>query len=138
MATWTPICNINDIIPLGSRRVRRAQGPDVAVFRANGDTVFAVLDRCPHKGGPLSQGIVSGHTVTCPLHYWNIGLDDGCAKAPDQGCVPRFAVKVTDGQISLDADELATIGIDLPMPHAGPQAKDGQRTAACSTACPTP
>ena len=72
---------------------RAPRGVDVAVFRNAEDQVFALLDRCPHKGGPLSQGIVFGTSVACPLHNWTIGLDDGCAKAPDEGCTPRFAVQ---------------------------------------------
>ena len=112
MTTWTPICRIEDIIPLGSRRVRREQGADVAVFRAADDQVFAVLDRCPHKGGPLSQGIVFGQSVACPLHNWTIGLDDGCAKAPDVGCVQKFAVKIVAGTVHLDAEELKSLAVD--------------------------
>ena len=65
--------------------------------------MFALLDRCPHKGGPLSQGIVFGDSVACPLHNWTIGLADGCAQAPDVGCTPRFACKVEDGAVLLDA-----------------------------------
>jgi nitrite reductase (NADH) small subunit len=120
MTTWTPICHINDIPVLGSRRVAREQGAAVALFRTATDKVFALLDRCPHKGGPLSQGIVFGESVACPLHNWNIGLCDGVAAAPDVGCTPKFAVQVVDGQVSLRADELATLGVDLPLPVAGP------------------
>ncbi len=109
MTQWKPICRIDDIAPLGSRRFRRGNGPDVAVFRAADDHVFALLDRCPHKGGPLSQGIVFGHSVACPLHNWTIGLDDGCAKAPDQGCTPRFQVKVDAGVVHLDLDEVDAV-----------------------------
>ena len=106
MSQWKPICKIEDIPPLGARRVHRDNGAEVAVFRAVDDHVFALLDRCPHKGGPLSQGMVFGHKVACPLHNWTIGLDNGCAQAPDEGCTPRFAVKVDGGQVYLDADEL--------------------------------
>jgi nitrite reductase (NADH) small subunit len=63
--------------------------------------VFAVLDSCPHKGGPLSQGIVHGTSVTCPLHAWKIGLADGEAQAPDVGCVKRFEVKIEDGHVHI-------------------------------------
>ncbi len=65
---------------LGARRVARARGLAVAIFRTAGDQVFALLDRCPHRGGPLSQGIVFGDSVACPLHNWTIGLADGCAR----------------------------------------------------------
>ena len=120
MSTWTPICRVEDIPQLGSRRVAREKGAAVALFRTGSDKVFALLDRCPHKGGPLSQGIVFGESVACPLHNWNIALCDGVAAAPDVGCTPKFAVRVVDGQISLDTDELATLGVDLPLPVAGP------------------
>jgi nitrite reductase (NADH) small subunit len=107
MTAWTAICRVEDIPRLGSRRVARPGRTDVAVFRTADDRVFAVLDRCPHKGGPLSQGIVFGDAVACPLHNWTIGLADGCARAPDVGCTQKFSVRVEGGQVSLDADELA-------------------------------
>ena len=120
MSEWKVICRVEDIPVLGSRRVARDVGLDVAVFRNDQNEVFALLDRCPHKGGPLSQGIVFGTSVACPLHNWTIGLDSGCAKAPDEGCAPRYAVKVEDGVVSLDAAELASHGTDLTRPVAGP------------------
>jgi nitrite reductase (NADH) small subunit len=110
---WTLICRVDDIPRLGARRVAREQGTPVAVFRTADDRVFALLDRCPHKGGPLSQGIVAGDGVACPLHNWTIGLADGCARAPDAGCTPRFAVQVKDGAVLLDAQELQHHAIDL-------------------------
>jgi nitrite reductase (NADH) small subunit len=119
MSDWQVICRVEDIPVLGSRRVARQRGVDVAVFRNDQDQVFALLDRCPHKGGPLSQGIVFGTSVACPLHNWTIGLEDGCAKAPDEGCVPRFACKVEAGQVLMDPVELATLALDLAPPKAG-------------------
>jgi nitrite reductase (NADH) small subunit len=119
-AEWKRICHVDDIPVLGSRRVTRPQGLDVAVFRNDAGGVFALLDRCPHKGGPLSQGIVFGTHVACPLHNWTIGLCDGQAAAPDEGCTPKFAVKVEDGAVYLDARELATVATDLTRPVAGP------------------
>ena len=107
MSNWQSICRVDDIPVLGSRRVVRAAGPDVALFRNAEDRVFALLDRCPHKGGPLSQGIVFGDSVACPLHNWTIALDSGEARAPDQGCTARFSIRVDEGQVYLDADELA-------------------------------
>jgi nitrite reductase (NADH) small subunit len=117
---WTLICRVDDIPVLGSRRVARAHGLDVALFRNADNEVFALLDRCPHKGGPLSQGIVFGRSVACPLHNWTIGLCNGQAAAPDEGCTPRFAVKVDAGEVWLDAHELATQATDLARPVAGP------------------
>jgi nitrite reductase (NADH) small subunit len=99
-STWVRVCRLEDIPPLGARVVRRAGG-DVAVFRNAGDGVFALLDRCPHKGGPLSQGIVHGNKVACPLHGWNIQLEDGCAVAPDEGCTATFSVRVESGEVFL-------------------------------------
>ena len=109
---WQPVCTVDDIPRLGARRLRRAAGADVALFRAADDHVFALLDRCPHRGGPLSQGIVFGHSVACPLHNWTIELADGCARAPDVGCALTFAVMVEAGQVHLDAHELETRGLD--------------------------
>ena len=120
MNEWTAICRVQDIPPLGARRVARQRGLDVAIFRTSGDEVFALLDRCPHKGGVLSQGIVFGRQVACPLHNWTIGLCTGQAAAPDEGCTPKFAVKVEDGAVYLDAGELATVATDLTRPIAGP------------------
>ncbi|UUX97635.1 nitrite reductase small subunit NirD [Aquabacterium sp. J223] len=125
MSDWKTICRVEDIPVLGARRVARPRGMAVAVFRNAEDKVFALLDRCPHRGGPLSQGIVFGESVACPLHNWSIGLDSGCAAAPDEGCTPRFAVKVEAGQVMLDGHELATHALDLPAPVAGPGATTG-------------
>jgi len=112
MNDWISICRVDDIPVLGARRVRRPAGTDVAIFRTESDRIFALLDRCPHKGGPLSQGIVFGEHVACPLHNWAISLEDGQARAPDVGCATRFAVRVEDGAVSLLASEIATLAIE--------------------------
>jgi len=125
-AIWQAVCRVDDIPRLGARRFAREQGLAVAVFRGAGDRVFALLDSCPHKGGPLSQGIVFGDSVACPLHNWTISLVDGQAKSPDVGCAVSFACKVEDGTVYLDADELAHKALDVEAPVAGPGAK-----AAC-------
>jgi nitrite reductase (NADH) small subunit len=108
MTEWQVICKVDDIPVLGARRVQRDKRIDVAIFRNAEDKVFALLDQCPHKQGPLSQGLVFGETVVCPLHNWHIGLKDGCAHAPDEGCTPSFAVRVENGQVALDMNELRT------------------------------
>ncbi|HZX31244.1 MAG TPA: nitrite reductase small subunit NirD [Rhodocyclaceae bacterium] len=100
MSDWKRICGLEDILPLGSRVVRHPKG-DIAVFRTAGNEVFALHDKCPHKGGPLSQGIVHGRKVTCPLHGWNIELDSGQAVAPDAGSCGRFEIRVEGGDIYL-------------------------------------
>ena len=112
MSTWKSICKVDDIPVLGARRIERAHGAAVAIFRNTEDKVFALLDRCPHKGGPLSQGIVFGESVACPLHNWTNGLTDGCARSPDEGCTPRFSVKVDGGVVHVDVDELNGIALD--------------------------
>nr|WP_192906712.1 nitrite reductase small subunit NirD [Luteimonas marina] len=99
--TWVRVCAIDEIPLLGSRVLQCDEGDDIALFRPADARVFALADRCPHKGGPLSQGIVSGDTVTCPLHGWNIGLDSGQACAPDVGCARRYPVRVVDGEVWL-------------------------------------
>ena len=99
-STWVRVCRLEDIPPLGARVVHREAG-DIAVFRNAGNEVFALADRCPHKGGPLSQGIVHGNKVACPLHGWNIRLEDGRAVAPDEGCAATFPVRVESGEVFL-------------------------------------
>ncbi|MCP5278609.1 MAG: nitrite reductase small subunit NirD [Thiobacillus sp.] len=97
---WIEIGPVEDIPRQGSRVVKTAAG-NIALFRTVEGEVFALQDKCPHKGGPLSQGIVSGKRVACPLHDWKISLDTGIAVAPDEGCAARFPVKVSDGLVSL-------------------------------------
>jgi nitrite reductase (NADH) small subunit len=98
--TWTRVGKLDDIPRLGSRVVQ-TRNADIAVFRTGDDRVFALLDRCPHKQGKLSQGIVHGTSVTCPLHNWVIGLDDGLAKDPDTGCVHTVPARLEGADILL-------------------------------------
>jgi nitrite reductase (NADH) small subunit len=95
---WKKIGPI-DIIPrLGARRICLGNKP-VAIFRTSSDEIYALIDECPHKGGPLSEGIISGSMVTCPLHNWVIDLTNGNATAPDEGITPTIPVKLADGEI---------------------------------------
>ena len=98
---WKRLCPLDEIPRLGSRVVKGTRHGDIAVFRTADDQVFALHDKCPHKGGPLSQGIVHGTSVTCPLHNWKIQLDDGQAVAPDEGCAGKFAARVDQGVVYL-------------------------------------
>ncbi|WP_222440662.1 nitrite reductase small subunit NirD [Siccirubricoccus deserti] len=100
-AGWTEVCRLDDIPRQGARVVATPKHGQVAIFRTLDDTAFALEDRCPHKGGPLSQGIVHGHAVTCPLHSWVIDLGSGEAAAPDKGCARRIPVRVEDGIVLL-------------------------------------
>jgi nitrite reductase (NADH) small subunit len=105
-SVWIDVGTVADV-PLRGSRVIATPGGDIAVFKSNDDWIFALWDKCPHKGGPLSQGIVHGHSVTCPLHNWVIGLEDGAVKGPDQGCARKVAVKVEEGRILLPAEALS-------------------------------
>lgn len=97
---WIKVGTLADIPKLGSRVVRRPEG-DIAVFRMADDSVLAVADRCPHRGGPLSQGIVFNGRVACPLHDWVIDLKTGSAVAPDVGCTPTYVTRVDHGVVWL-------------------------------------
>jgi nitrite reductase (NADH) small subunit len=98
---WSKIGSINDIPRRGARCVATPRGR-IAVFRTADDQVFAIEDRCPHKGGPLSQGIVHGTSVTCPLHNWVISLETGKALGADEGGVRTIPVRVDGEQLFID------------------------------------
>jgi nitrite reductase (NADH) small subunit len=110
MEQWMTVCRVEDIPKLGARRFERTGLVPVALFRASDDAIFALLDRCPHKGGPLSQGIVFARSVACPLHNWTIGLEDGCAAAPDHGCTPSIDVRLVDGAVQLNLAQVDALG----------------------------
>jgi len=98
MKKYVEVGKVEDIPKLGSRVIETADG-DVAVFRTSDNEVFALKDSCPHQGGPLSQGIVHGKKVTCPLHNWVIQLEDGEVIAPDEGCAAKYSVKVENNVV---------------------------------------
>lgn len=101
MSEWIDIGALDDVPVRGSRVIRSVIGC-VAVFRTSEDAVFALEDRCPHKGGPLSDGIVHGTSVTCPLHNWVISLETGTVQGADAGQVRTFAVRVEAGRLFVD------------------------------------
>ena len=105
MTSWIEIGSVNDVPKRGSRLVSTPQG-DIAIFKTADDRIFALWDKCPHKGGPLSQGIVHGNSVTCPLHNWVIGLESGLVKGPDQGCARKVKCKVENGLVLIEAAAL--------------------------------
>ncbi len=105
MSPYIDIGALDDIPRQGARLVKTAQGC-IAVFRTADDRVFALSDRCPHRGGPLSEGIVHGDRVTCPLHNWVFDLNTGMAQGADEGAVATYAVRVEAGRILLDAARL--------------------------------
>jgi nitrite reductase (NADH) small subunit len=95
---WILVGALSDIPQRGARCIDTPRGR-VAVFRTGDDRVFAIDDRCPHKGGPLSQGIVHGASVTCPLHNWVISLETGTAQGADEGCVRTTPVRIEEGML---------------------------------------
>lgn len=105
MSDWIEIGIVDDVPLRGSRVVTTDQG-DIAIFKAADERIFALWDKCPHKGGPLSQGIVHGHSVTCPLHNWVVGLETGEVKGPDQGCARKVKVKVENNIVLIEAAAL--------------------------------
>ena len=106
MTNWIEIVKLEDIPKLGSRVIRN-DSVDIAVFRTSGDEVFAIKDECPHKQGPLSQGIVHGTSVTCPLHNWKIDLASGEALGPDEGCTNTYATKVEGDMVYIEIEDKA-------------------------------
>ena len=110
--SWRDVGPLEGLPPRGARVVR-VGGVDIAVFRTGEGRVFALRDQCPHRGGPLSQGIVHGERVTCPLHEWVIDLRSGNAVGADTGCTPAFATRVVDGRVA----------IDVPAGNAGASAE---------------
>jgi len=109
MSNWLEIAKLEDIPVLGARVVK-TDTMNIALFRTSGDEVFAIKDECPHKKGPLSQGIVHGTSVTCPMHNWKIDLASGEALGPDEGCTNTFATKIENGRVFLslaDSSEAA-------------------------------
>ena len=108
---WKAICKIKDIPLLGARLVQRGLAwqelPNVAIFRTADDRVFALLDCCPQHGGPLSQGVVYGENVVCPQRGWSVGLASGSSDVPGEGSAKTFSVKLEDGKVYLDMNELS-------------------------------
>ncbi len=106
MTNWVEIGRLSDIPKRGARCVSTPMGR-VAVFRTAADEIYTIEDRCPHKGGPLSQGIVHGSAVTCPLHNWVLSLETGTALGADEGEVRRFDIRLEGEMILLDVAVMA-------------------------------
>ncbi len=108
--TWIKVCQLEDIPVRGARLVRTASGC-IALFRTAEQEVFALDDKCPHKSGPLSQGIVHGRSVTCPLHNWVISLETGKAQGADEGQVRTIPLKVDSGTIFIGSEAVQSASI---------------------------
>ena len=102
---WIDVGAVKDV-PVRGSRIVKTPGGDIALFHSTDGSIFALNDKCPHKGGPLSQGIVHDHSVTCPLHSWVISLETGEAQGADKGCTHRIPIKVVEGRVLLSAKVL--------------------------------
>jgi nitrite reductase (NADH) small subunit len=101
MTDWIDISPLDAVPQRGARLVKTVHGC-VAIFRTGADEVFALDNACPHKNGPLAEGIVHGNSVTCPLHNWVISLETGLVQGPDEGSVATYPARVEAGRILLD------------------------------------
>jgi nitrite reductase (NADH) small subunit len=101
IADWLDAGTLGDIPPRGARTILIPGGEEIAIFRTGSDQVYALVNRCPHRGGPLSQGIVHGGSVTCPLHNMVVSLASGEAQGADKGCTPTIPVRLVSGRILL-------------------------------------
>ncbi|HEB80659.1 MAG TPA: nitrite reductase small subunit NirD [Chromatiales bacterium] len=99
-SNWIKVGRLGDIPAAGARVVRTPVG-DIAVFRTTDDRIFALKDQCPHRGGPLSRGMIYGHRVSCPMHGLQIDLETGDAIAPDTGCTSRYRIKLENDEVFL-------------------------------------
>ena len=107
MSEWIDVAALDDVPPRGARMIKTREGC-VAVFRTAADEVFALDNACPHKNGPLAEGIVHGSSVTCPLHNWVISLETGLVQGPDEGQVATYPARVEGGRILLEANFLTS------------------------------
>lgn len=104
-ALWLDIGPVEQLPALGARTLPVAGGREIAIFRTATGEVYALINECPHRKGPLSEGIVHDTTVTCPLHNWRISLKTGLAQGEDSGCVPVIPAKIDNGRIFLSRAE---------------------------------
>jgi len=109
--TWIDIGHIDDV-PLRGARLVKTHAGCVAIFRTDADEVFAASNTCPHKGGPLAEGIVHGQSVTCPLHNWVFDLNTGEAQGADDGRIATYPVRLKASRILLDATDLLALAAE--------------------------
>lgn len=130
---WIDIGRFTDIPVRGARRVQVGERT-IAVFRTAADALYAVEDRCPHRGGPLSQGIVHGDCVTCPLHNLVIGLADGAARGADEGEVARYALRREGDAVLLAPDAPLAAPGDAPAATVAAPSSEATKASARSAA----
>jgi len=99
--SWVDVCALDDVPVQGSRIVKTNEGC-LALFRTTAEEVYALDDSCPHKAGPLSQGMVAGNTITCPLHNWVFSMETGEALGADEGRVQTTPARIQNGRVELN------------------------------------
>lgn len=104
--SWIDIGHLDDV-PLRGARLVKTRAGCIAIFRTAEAEVFAASNTCPHKGGPLSEGILHGTHVTCPLHNWVFDLNTGEAQGADEGRIATYPVRIDGDRILIDADAVA-------------------------------
>ena len=95
--SWQKLCAVDDIPCRGAKRVIGLADVDVALFRLADERVVALENRCPHKGGPLVEGMISGDKVICPFHNKKVGLFNGCIGQSKKGAARQFKIKIEQG-----------------------------------------
>jgi len=125
---WVRITRAEDI-PLREGRSVRIAGHEIAIFNL-GDRFLAVENKCPHRGGPLADGIVCGRTVVCPLHAWKVDLETGRVenRAEENPCVKNFPAAVRDGVVMLEL----SVPEDRPIAEAPCVARQVSRMSSMS------
>ena len=118
MADWIDICAEEEIAAGFAGTVPVAGGDDIAIFHTLGGEFYALVNKCPHKAGPLSQGIVHGDSVSCPLHNWRISLKSGEALGSDEGCTPTIGLRREGGRVLLARADIAAVRDGAVEPHA--------------------
>ena len=98
---WVPVTACDNIPPREGRGIEVA-GREVAIFNL-GDRFLASDSRCPHKSGPLCEGILNGSTVVCPLHGWKIDLETGAVRRPAgvDACIRTYPTRVQNGIVMI-------------------------------------
>jgi len=106
MSRWVKVPEEAKLIPVREGRKLKIKGEEIALFNL-GDKYLATYNVCPHKQGPLSDGIVSGESVFCPLHNWKVNLKSGRVEKPvDQNCsIKTYRLKEKDGALYVEVNQ---------------------------------
>jgi nitrite reductase (NADH) small subunit len=131
---WVRITSCSNI-PAREGRAVRVGGRELALFNL-GDRFLATDNRCPHQGGPLCDGIVTGTSVVCPLHAWKVDLTSGAVERPAAAhrCVATYPTRVDAGIVVIGlpvAGDGATDEVPGAAAAAGGRAREWQNSQNC-------